>query len=292
MTRIVVSILLTFMLASCVSQVDPDFPYYKGNVVINSLLVPDSVIRVHISESVKSDLPEIFPTIINAKVEITGEKKVFQLVHQGQGFYEADVLPVSGVEYRLGILFPDESLVTATTKVPINPKIYTTALKESNLVKVTIEDNLNERNFYWVGMKERILTSDDFFYETYVYSDLLLFDDFNRTRDSEVREGIAYSYHFFARLDDGFFNGSTVSFNIPRKWPRSDDIIDYALYVYIINADKHLDQYMKSALIQYELGVIGDMPVFHTPLDIYSNIENGKGIFGSYTISQFDITVP
>ena len=103
-----------------------------------------------------------------------------------------------------------------------------------------------------------------------------------------------YSYHFYARLTDLSFNGKQADFRIPVYWiQRENNPHDnFRQYLYIINADKHLDQYMKAALVQYELGVIGDMPVFHTPINMYSNITNGKGIFGSYTIRQFDITYP
>lgn len=294
MNRFIFSILITIALASCVSGVDPDFPEFNGNVVVNSLLVPDSVIQVQLSASVRSDLPEVFPHINNAKVEVSDGDEVVLLQHQGQGIYVADVHPLAGAEYRLKITLPDVTPLTALTAIPQKPEIYTTAFTEQNIVKITIADDPMEDNYYWVGLKSFTFFGESTYYETYVSCDFPWFDDFNQTRSLDITGKMNFAYHFYARLPDTQFNGKEVSFQLPHYYSDSEDYehLPYRAYVYIINADKHLDQYMKSALIQYDLGVIGDMPVFHTPLDIYSNIENGKGIFGSYTISQFDITVP
>lgn len=294
MNRFIYLILIAIVLASCVSRVDPDFPVFNGNVVVNSLLVPDSVIQVHLSASVRSDLLEIFPHLNNARVEVSDGEEVVLLQYQGQGIYATDVRPLEGTKYRLRITLPDITPLTALTVIPQKPEIYTTAQPEHNIVKITIEDDPKEDNYYWVGRKSFTFLGESTYYDTYVSCDFPWFDDFNQTRSLDITGKMNFAYHFYARLPDTQFSGKEVSFQLPHYYSDAEDYeqLPYRAYVYIINADKHLDQYMKSALIQYELGVIGDMPVFHTPLDIYSNIENGKGIFGSYTISQFDITVP
>lgn len=285
-------VLILLFFNSCVKDVTPEFKGYKSHLVVNSLLVPDSIISVHLSLSVRSDNEDNFPDYSDATVEIEDGNHKTGTIYQGNGKYTADSYPVSGETYNLIIKMENGEFLKSETRIPSKPIIKILPIFEKNLLQVNISDNSHEKNYYWVGIKIYDKSSSQSYYETYFYSDFLLFDDFNRTQDGELIEGVRYSYHFYARLDDSNFNGKEISFLTPRKWPEPDDFIDYIFFLYIINADEHLDKYMKSALIQYELGVIGDMPVFHTPIDMYSNIENGKGIFGSYTISQFDITTP
>lgn len=289
---IISPLFFTTIFFSCVSKIIPDFEDFSDNIVVNSLLNPDSLVNVKISESVSSLHKEQLDEVLNASASIMSNDSVVFLHHQGKGIYSALFYPIPGNKYNLSIVIPDRLHIRSQTFVPHQPQIELVPNKTENLIEVFITDNVNEKNTFWIGQKVRNKRSGSVYYETYIYSDFFLFDDFNRTSGGEIIEGISHSYHFYVRLDDYLFNGKKVSFIMPRKWPNDYNDIDYEIILFIINADEHLDQYMKSALIQYELGVIGDMPVFHTPIDMYTNIENGKGIFGSCTISQFDITTP
>jgi hypothetical protein len=285
--------IIVFAFVSCVKDVTLDFRDYQPHLVVNSLLVPDSAMNVNISKSVCSDKDEVFPPINDAIVEITDGKNIYKLVNTGNGNYTGPSQPVSGGNYALKVISGDGKTITASTEIPLQTDIHITPIVEDNFVQVVIHDNPGEKNFYWVGLRSYYIPEKKFVYESYVESNFLLFDDFNRTRSEDRFGRKTYSYHFYARLTDLSFNGKTAEFKIPHFWvPEETKQITFRNYLFIINADQHLDQYMNAALVQYELGVIGDMPVFHTPINIYSNISNGKGIFGSYTITQFDITYP
>ena len=294
LTEIINIIVLLFALNSCIQEVTPDFSDFSNSLVVNSLLVPDSLMKIQLSESSRSDKMDIFPSYNNADVRIFNAEISVRLVSQGNGTYMSTVYPKQGSDYFLRITTSSGKEISAYTRIPDKPLITITPFTSQNLVQVNISDNSKEENYYWIGMKSFSISSNMMYYETYVSSDFIWFDDFNRTKGEDLLGDMSFSYHFYARLPDFKFNGSQVSFTLPHYWSNPEDYeyLPYRVYLYIINADEHLDKYMKSALIQYELGVIGDMPVFHTPIDMYSNIENGKGIFGSYTISQFDITTP
>lgn len=288
------TLFLVMVVYSCVTSVDPDFTRFKSSVIVNSILIPDSFLNVHLSSSIRSDLLEEFATIENATLLISEKNRKYKIPYFRDGIYKDSIYPKAGVEYKLEIFLQDGVELIAYTNIPEGSIINLTPLPNEKQVKVTIVDNANEDNYYWVGQKSFSFSGYMTYYETYVSSDFALFDDFNRTRSEDITGRMNNSYHFYARLPDTRFKGREVSFSIPHYFSDSEAYFDlpYRVYLYIINADEHLDHYMKSALIQYELGVIGDMPVFHTPIDMYTNIENGKGIFGSCTISQFDITTP
>jgi len=293
--RILFLIITTILIFnSCTREVNLDFKDFETNVVVNCLMTPDSVFKVRLSESLRSDKEEIFNVINNAEVEITDGKALTKLSCLGNGVYSAPVKPVPGNDYGLRVVTSQGKIISSLTRVPVQTVIKVTPLINENQIQINIVDDPNEKNYYWVGQKTYAFNSKTMEYETYISSDYLSFDDFNRSKNEDITGKMTYSYHFYARLEDSNYNGRKISFCLPRIWPNPDQFkeIDYTFFIYIINADQHLDQYMKSAIMQYELGVIGDMPVFYTPVNIYSNISNGKGIFGSYTISQFDITVP
>jgi hypothetical protein len=292
MKPVLFSLVVVIGLVSCVKEVTLDFRDYQPHLVVNSLLAPDSIMKVNISNSVRSDKEEVFPPVNDASVEITDGENVFKLINRGDGNYTIPVRPVSGGNYALKVISGEGTTMTASSEIPFSPEIHLTPIVEDNYIQVTILDNPDEKNVYWVGMRGYHVSEKKFIYESYIESNFLLFDDFNRTWSEDRFMRKTYSYHFYARLSDLSFNGRQADFRIPVYWIKKEDNLhdNYRQYLYIISADPHLDQYMKTAVVQYELGVIGDMPVFHTPVNIYSNISNGKGIFGSYTICQFDIT--
>lgn len=279
-------------LISCTKSVTPDFDGYEKEWVVNSLLVPDSAMTVRLNESLRSDMEEVFPVITDAGVEISDGHTTTNLWHSGGGIYICGQKPEPGNSYSLKVINRDGTVLSASTRIPLFPRITFTKNREERRVRVIIQDNPDEKNYYWIGKKS--ITGGTIYYDTYLASDFLLLDDFNRSINEDASMGFPFTYHFYARLEDKAFNGKSVSCDFYKYWSESGDFnnpYDHA-YIYVINADEHLDHYMKTALIQYELRINGDAPVFQTPIDMYSNVNHGKGIFGSYTISHFDITKP
>ena len=293
--RILLCACLLVMAGACVKEGILNFNDFQSHIVVNAVLEPDSAMKVNITASVCSDQPDIFPGVHDAIVDISDGSEQFRLIYTGAGDYGYPVKPVSGKTYSLKVYSADGKKMTASSHIPKVPDIKVTPIPGANYVQVSIADDPSSQNVYWIGSREFNVDERRYtFYENYVYSGSLMFDDFNRIHTTDMLGRTTYAYQFYARLPDFSFNGKGVIFNVSHKWLTEEEFKHgkSRKLLYIINADLHLDQYMKAALVQYDLGVIGDMPVFHTPISIYSNITNGKGIFGSCTITQFDITKP
>ena len=83
------------------------------------------------------------------------------------------------------------------------------------------------------------------------------------------------------RMTDEGYDGQELTFTIP-------DIIGGAQRVkYFLNADEHYDKYIKTVIIN-RLNETDELP-FYEPIQIYSNIENGYGIFGSCAITTINL---
>lgn len=281
-------------LISCVEEIKPDFGNVPVHYVLNAILNPDSVIRLTISRSMRADQTGKFPAVTDAVVEISGGGAFIRLPMKGNGEYLLEDFPEVGKTYQLKATCSDGTILSASAKVPGVPGVWISPLVEDQYLQVTLQDVPSEENFYWVGLRSYHARDRRYDFQSYVESNFLHFDDFNRGRTIDRFGRNTCEYHFYARLPDVSFRGKQAVFKIPWFWPPEDEDVrsDWKHYIYIISADRHLDRYMKTAVIQYELGVIGDMPVFYTPIDIYGNIASGKGIFGSCTLSQFEVTNP
>ncbi len=286
--------IILLALDGCIQNVELDFQGFESNIVLNCVLTPDSIVRVKITESVRAENQETFTSVNELKVTINNSTTEMILNHVGNGEYVSDNMPESGKKYKLLVEGQSIKNLEAVTTIPTHLDVSVKLIPENDILTIRIKDDPDQKNYYWICKKNYYAPRREFEYETYLSSDYLLLDDFNRIRGEDLSGVMNFSYHFFARLEDVNFNGKEVVFELSHRFTEQyeGEFRFYKRYLYIFNADEHLDKYMKSALIQYELGVIGDMPVFHTPIDMYSNIENGKGIFGSYTLSQFDITTP
>jgi hypothetical protein len=288
-------ILLIYMF-SCTSPANIDFGNIETHPVANCMLTPDSTFTVYLSSSLRADRDDKFNPIDNALVTISGNSATCTLMNNGGGCYSARQFPDPGREYLLEITGKDGNKLEATTKVPQEFYVEVIPRWKEHMVQVIIRDNPLEKNFYWVCLRKYNPLHNKMEYEYYLSSNYLLFDDFNRIKkdDWDPLNNLQYSFHFYTRLEDVAFNGRTAEFDLFYHWPDSVfneylKPIPWKIWLTVFNVDPHLDKYMKSALVQFELNGAGDNPVFATPISIYSNMLNGKGIFGSYTVIQHDL---
>ena len=126
-------------------------------------------------------------------------------------------------------------------------------------------------------------------------------DRFNGSYDN--LEG-AYAYDYFLRFDDLSFQNKTRTLETAFSYgpfcngvKSLDDFKadDEAIFVNLINASPHFDPYLKSSLLYFRNIGYGDLagepdafaikPFVETVL-IYSNIQNGIGIFAAYNSTR------
>ena len=101
-------------------------------------------------------------------------------------------------------------------------------------------------------------------------------DTFNRRYETEEKYGFVHYYQI--RLSDERYDGQVLDFIIPDLVPTNQYRAKH-----ILNASEHYDKYIKTSILS-RLNESSDLP-FSEPVQIYSNIENGFGIFGACAIS-------
>jgi hypothetical protein len=260
---------------------------HESKLCLNCVLNPDSIITATLTLSHALDNSENFEKVNNASIKLfENDTLKGELISISDGKYLLKQKPGSGKTYSIVAEAPGFEKIAATTTVPEKPIIKytkdTTGIIENLKVpifdlNVQIFDKLGKNN-YWL-------------YNTYIVGGVKYggnnkeinapyVDTFNRYIDSESKYGFR---HFLQiRMTDEGYDGQILEFTIP------DNVvyIDYKAQ-HFLNADEHYDKYIKTTLIK-RMSENDDLP-FYEPVQIYSNIENGYGIFGSCAITTIKL---
>lgn len=116
-----ISLGVFFSLGSCTITSDVALTFSE-RIVLNSLLTPDSVIRVDLSLS-NGSIEKLTP-IANATVTITeNSARTVQLSHQGGGVYKTEEKPKMGFHYKVVATVPGKGQVEAEDVLPLAPVV-------------------------------------------------------------------------------------------------------------------------------------------------------------------------
>lgn len=270
-------VMVLFLFSSCTKEVMLD-SNHDSKLCLNCVLNPDSIISAHLSVSRNIETHFDFESIDNATILLfENDILLGELSAETKGNYSLNIKPISNNTYQIRVVHPDFPELSAFTKVPVPPNIiYTCEIIDSTHVyfpelgmdyytynkshTIDIYDPKDFMNIYW-------LRSFD--------TNAPFIDNFNRSLDAETKYGYTYSYYM--RISDVGYNGETL-----RLRPTSMRGL-YGKIEHVWAADTHYDQYLKSTF-KAQLNREDELP-FHEPVQIYSNIENGYGIFGSCAIT-------
>lgn len=258
---LLIIILLSFQ--ACEKEVDID-SVHPQKLCLNCILSPDSIVTANLvlSKDIENNY-EFEPVNDATLILYTDEGFNDTLILVDRGRYSLNHKPVEGVRYSMLVLHKKFSNIQATAIVPhytsVDWKVTDTiaAYPQENKyfvsVDIEIHDNPTEKNSYWMQSFE---------------TNAVFIDGFNRDIDTESKYG--YVYYYYLRFSDKGYSGQTMRLTFER---RSGDTR------YVWSCDENYDKYLKSSL-KARLNAEKDLP-FREPVQIFSNIENGYGIFGA-----------
>lgn len=268
-------IIIVILNTSCEQEVTFDFNK-PVRLCLNCILDPDSIItaKLTLSGTIKDN--STFSAVDDADILIYEDgSEIGSLTNTGEGNYQMDYYPKPLKEYTITVRHPRYENLSASTTVPQKPNVQhksdTLEFNEQGRhyvldVNFEIHDTPGTTN-YWMYNKHTL--------HEMTYSGVSTFsinapfiDDFNRVTDTDAKYGIKYWYYI--RISDAGYEGKILRFN---TWGKTDS------YNCFLSADIHYDKYLKTS-VKTHLNSENDLP-FKEPLQIYSNIENGYGIFGS-----------
>ncbi|MEL6864051.1 MAG: DUF4249 domain-containing protein [Bacteroidota bacterium] len=194
----------------------------------------------------------------------------------------ADSIGGNNQTFTLKAAHPDFPSVTATQVMPKAVPIRSIELKENagiddfgervDGVEITFDDPEGEDNYYEFALYALEEFNGDFYINSF----------FTYSNDFNVEESLDFDFHL---LNDGTFNGKEYKFTLLFENYRepSDEL---TLFVVWRCLTKELYQYSKSVR---DFRSSADLGLFTEPVTIFSNIENGLGIFGLRTERYIEV---
>lgn len=268
---------------SCEKEVVLDFNR-PVKLCLNCVLNPDSIVSARLTLSRNIENESTFEPVEGASIILyENEKELGAFTSFGNGDYHLNHYPLPSNNYKITVSHTDFQNLSASTVVPQKPKVTHNSdtiefSEQGHFYVLDINYSIHDKpglNNYWIYSK---YIRHGIAYTSGSFSGINapFLDDFNREIDTNTKYGFVYFY--YVRISDIGYDGSILSFKMSGETES---------FTNFITADEHYDKYIKSS-VKARLNSEGDLP-FREPVQIYSNIENGYGIFGSCAITTIKL---
>jgi biopolymer transport protein ExbD len=257
MRNISLFILTFFSLTACQTELSVlDIPN-ENKLVVQSFISPqDTLLSVRVSNTnaIIGQVTKEFKTVSNAVVTIGNGTKNISLPYDKEGYYRVSSKQLAikaGQTYFLQVNTPDGRSVSAECTIPVNSV-------DAKKVSVDIQSVSSNRKFI-------VLKWDDIPNQQNYYGISATYDTPNKNCNNDIlvvrnknREGDQFTYSF---------NTDTVCGNGSPNY-----------IIVIANYDLNGYQFLSSLS---EQNSVNGIP-FTEPVQIYSNIKGGYGVFSGY----------
>jgi len=296
-------VFLLIFLISCSEVIDIKVDEKEKKIVLNSIITPDSLIKVHLTKSIgvlEADSNVKF--IENAQIQLfENDNFIENLTYDKNGYYNSKTFPKIGNIYTLKATNNELQDIETKTTIPTNVAIKNITYKidsiayptqmydvETNTfydtimytidkfkVNVTFDDAVDTKNYYYLCFANKNpiydYLTDSIIGERYFFTYYSLINSDN------------YTYFYMDGLNgymvsDNFFNGKQFTINA--------DLMGWGgylptLYIFLISISEDFYNY---AISNDKYREASYNPLAE-PVNVFSNIKNGFGIFTSYSVS-------
>lgn len=291
MRLILYIILILTIFIACEKEVYIPIEHTESKLVVNALFNTDSLWSMEISASKYIYDTAPIPLINDAQVMITNSGgTTIQLTNQGDGMYTSlTETPVIGELYTLNVSHSNYDDVCATNQLPGAITFVNVAWDQQAVVAgevyrridITFQDS-PENDYYMVRLKglfERIEYDEDTWepIDTSLIVIPLEFFSQNAAVENSNPENSQESVAF----TDDIFNGTQFTFDIlaSEYYFNGDKESIIALYISMSRISEEYYWYKTS----YQAYLAAQGNIFGQPVQVYTNIENGLGIFSGYS---------
>ena len=276
------------LLTGCNKVIEIDIPEHKQKAVVSCLFHKDSTFKMYISKSV--GVPDdLSGPVENAFVKLYKNGVLSDTLFFNGNLYQSHITAQPNTSYAFNAVVENLEPVHAKDTVPDAPVLGSCSTEDmqvtidemiyNQLAKIEIIDPHGIKNYYELFLlaqyTDTIFGSGDCTERIGAYSDNPVFNENNfRSIDSFV-------------FDDKLFDGETVILPVNYTSPSIDNngtmvYFDYTLTVVLRSISKayydyliRLDNHLTAQWSDIWDGV-------SVPVQMYSNIENGYGIFAGY----------
>lgn len=280
------------LLSSCEKVIEFDGETKTPKIVVNSLFNTEDTFTVHLSNSLALVDDGNLKPLKNAVLKLydSNNQLVSTPTHDADGYYIDTAFKFfQGQEYRLSV--ENEGLTSIETKDAIPTKVAISKIDtqdvvnsdgwEQKQVELTFNDPTGT-NYYMVEVRINFIYKND---PDVVYSNWQTAYISSLDPNIATKTGNGEFYAEQMILADSRFDGKeyTFRFNMD-KW-YLDEQSESKVYVRLYSLSESAYNYFTS--LQRYQQVQGDF--FATPVQVYSNVEGGFGIFGGASIESIQL---
>jgi hypothetical protein len=273
---------LSLILGSCEKDAQIYLPKGETKMVVNAGITADSLLKIFIGKTTPLFNNTSTKYIDNATPFLYVDGEIVTLNNIGKGYYVATEKAQMGSFYDVELFEEGFPTVSASTYVPNYPTLGNISARKATyegdaVIQVTAEiiDTADTEDYYILEVREKGsyssysnigITTKDFDCENSldgVYEAQLLFQDRNFNGNTK---SIIFSF-----LDNGYISGAnnaTLEVVLKRC---TEEFWEYKRTYYL---------YMQTV----------DIPVVQ-PVQVFTNVTNGVGIFGGYTSVTKSISI-
>lgn len=273
---------------SCEKEIELDPEEKEPRIVVNSIFQQGDTICLQISESASILYTGELPRITNASAKLfdSNNNLLGTFEHDSAGIYKLPgFIPQAGNFYHLKVTDNVHNDVDATAYLPsiVNINEIDTLSKGNNMnFQIRFDDNPNEINYYAITILQMAYYFNGMGYSASSTDGMCTNQMEVRNGESDI-EGNKCGIIFL--FDDKTFNGQEFTFSADQYIFEDADCTTFVLSLRNISED-----YFNYKLTNDLYNEIQPDP-FSQPVQVYSNIENGFGIFAGYSISKQTIVI-
>lgn len=320
----------TILFHSCEKEIEFSGEVTKPMLVINGFLTPDSVIKVHLSKS-KFFLKDntSFEMVNNANVNVwVNGTKVEKLTNTGEGYYMGsfkpqvgDILKITAETSEYPEVSTETEIMSSISIISVDtlnhqfdeyPNVSYSSTNngpyiadtsgftkiESFGIKIKFNDPASISNYYRLDAKVINYYDNDSIAIRNAqidYNDIV----FGGNNNSNILEMDGYNYYH--EFSDELFNGKEYNLNIKfnsitqvfkpeyqELYHRKEEKVPVRqeLYIELQSISESYFLYLRSRSTN-----MSAVEFFSEPVQIYSNVNGGIGILGSYSSSLYKINL-
>jgi hypothetical protein len=297
-TQLSILAMIAFVNQSCQKEIDLKLDEYQPKLAISSLFEQDSNFYFSIAESQSVLDNDTFPPLENVSILLTnslGESETISALvdhtfyYQNKRVYKSNMRAREGLTYDISVSHPNHKTATATAGIPDG-------------VQITSLDTQTVLEFGYPALRINMIFQDPVvtnYYELklFAYAPEIVYDKQTWEAIDTIMsfQEMYYSFPSDGLLDNGgnsifsdeLFNGKeyTLSFNTDKSY------IDYLLEgkeafpeaeIFLLpelrSISKEYYDYQTSMVKYWN----ADGNPFAQPVQVYTNIENGFGIFAGF----------
>jgi len=279
-------ILCIASLSSCQKVINIELPETAPKIVVNSFFTDSSRIKVHLSKSI-GVLESTAPDIPNASVVVKRNGVIIDTMYLESGFYYSHILAERNNHYTLEVRAPGMGNVSCEDIIPEKTVLQSYLFTDSVLIdedgraiselKLAFQD-LSGPSYYEVELEAHDVV---FNYNMGV--------SFMKNSDPVITSTGLLDYDPRTLIfTDKIFDGKHCSVKI---YFASEDWLNYNLKIRFRSVSESYYKY-KAKQFAYLFSLQNDIfSGMSEPVNLYSNITGGYGIFAGYSSDEKEIIV-